>query len=88
VFGAALAREINAQARAGAVIFIGYYGHADRRGGTGRVAVTAGSLTPTNNLPIVHSASAAALDLSDPGTGVTFTPALHVGTGGSYAGWP
>jgi hypothetical protein len=51
-------------------------------------SVTAGSLTLTNNLPVVHSASAAALDLSDPGTGVTFTPALHVGTGGSYAGWP
>ena len=39
-------------------------------------SVATGSLTLTNNLTIVHSTGAAVLDLSNPGTGVTFTPAL------------
>ncbi len=44
---------------------------------TGTIAsVAAGSLTLTSNLTIVHSTGAAVLDLSNPGTGVTFTPAL------------
>ena len=39
-------------------------------------SVATGSLTLTNNLTIVHSTGAAVLDLSNSGTGVTFTPAL------------
>ncbi len=39
-------------------------------------SVATGSLTLTNNLTIVHSTAAAVLDLSNSGTGVTFTPAL------------
>ena len=39
-------------------------------------SVATGSLTLTNNLTTVHSTGAAVLDLSNPGTGVTFTPAL------------
>lgn len=39
-------------------------------------SVATGSLTLVNDLTIVHASGAAVLDLSNPGTGVTFTPAL------------
>jgi hypothetical protein len=39
-------------------------------------SVATGSLTLVNNLTIVHASGAAVLDLSNQGTGVTFTPAL------------
>ena len=39
-------------------------------------SVATGSLTLAANLAIVHTAGAAVLDQSSPGTGVTFTPAL------------
>lgn len=39
-------------------------------------SIATGSLTLVNNLTIVHASGGAVLDLSNPGTGVTFTPAL------------
>ena len=48
-------------------------------GGVGTAGATGTGLTLTANLTIVHATGLTVLDLSKPGTGVTFTPALATG---------